>query len=190
MEIPLPQAAWWVALTPECNYDNSPLGKDFNKYNLGIIEEEFPELYVSGSFDGKKLKSDPRVVRAEAVWVLCPFDFTRPHEEIDGLGVDDYFGQRLGGKWVGNCLGQARVYAKRAEALADLARCDQGVGWVWQAAKVRKGPAGKLARAVLAGDMQALLPLADALTEAGHPLAERVRELCAPPKKKGRSRRK
>src|SRR4029077_16798657 len=104
MAIPLPEAAWWVELTPECDFYNSPLGDEFNKYNLGLNEEEFPELYVDGLFDGNRLKNDPRVVRAEAVWYICPYQLTRPHEEIDGLGLDDYFGKRLGGKWVGNCL--------------------------------------------------------------------------------------
>jgi hypothetical protein len=189
MAIPLPTPAWRVELTPECNFYNSPLGDEFNKYNLGLNEEEFPELYVSRSFDGEKLKNDPRVVRMEAVWVICPYDFTRPHEEIDGLGLDDYFGKRLGGEWVGNCLGQARVYRTRKEALSDLAKCDRGVELVFQAAMIRTGPVGALARAVLAGDMSVLPPLADALAEAGHPLAEQVKELAVPPKK-GRSRKK
>src|SRR5437868_1987455 len=85
--IPLPESAWRVELTPECNYHNSPLGDEFDKYNLGLNEEEFPELYVSGVFDGKKLKNDRRVVSAEAVWYITPYQFTRPHEEIDGLGA-------------------------------------------------------------------------------------------------------
>jgi hypothetical protein len=38
--------------------------------------------------------------------------------------------------------------------------------------------------------MEALPVLADALAEADHPLAEQIRELSAPPKKKGRSRKK
>ena len=190
MAIPLPTPAWWVELTPECDYYNSPLGTEFNKYNLGLNEEEFPELFVSAAFDGKKLKKDPRVVRMEAIWYICPFDFTRPHQEIDGVEADDYFGKRLGGKWVGNCFGQARIYETRKEALADLAKCDQGVGWVWQVAKIRKGSAGKLARAVLAGDMDSLPALAKALSTAKHPLAEQVKELSASPKKKGRARKK
>jgi hypothetical protein len=186
---PLPDPAWWVTLTPECDYYNSPLGDEFGKYNMGIHEAEFPELYIDGSFDGKKLKQDPRVVRMEAVWVICPYQFTRPHEEIEGLEIPSYFGKHLGGKWVGNCLGQARVYQTRKAALADLAKCDQGVGWVWPAAKVRKGTAGKLARAVLAGDLESLPALADASLEAKHPVAERVREFTAPPKKKGRKKK-
>jgi hypothetical protein len=125
----------------------------------------------------------------EAVWVICPYQFTRPHEEIEGLEIHSYFGKCLGGKWVGNCFGQARVYQTRKEALADLAKCDQGVGWVWQAAKIRKGTAGKLARAVLAGEMESLPALADALSAAKHPLAEQVRELTAPPRKKGRKKK-
>jgi hypothetical protein len=189
MAIPLPDPAWWVTLTPECDYYNSPLGDEFDRYNLGIHEAEFPELYIDGAFDGKRLKKDPRVVRMEAVWVICPYQFTRPHEEIDGLEIHSYFGKSLGGKWVGNCFGQARVYQTRKEALADLAKCDQGVGWVWQAAKIRKGTAGKLARAVLAGEMESLPALADALSAAKHPLAEQVRELAAPPRKKGRKKK-
>src|SRR5262245_50391184 len=98
MSIPLPIPAWHVSLTLECNYYNSPLGDEFDKYNMGIHEIEFPELYVSGDFDGKKLKKDPRVVRMEAVWVICPYDFTRPYEEIDGLEIHSYFGEQLGGK--------------------------------------------------------------------------------------------
>jgi hypothetical protein len=67
MAILLPECAWWVTLTPECNYSNNPLGDEFEKYNLGLNEEEFPELYVNGSFDRRKLKRDPRVVRLEAI---------------------------------------------------------------------------------------------------------------------------
>jgi hypothetical protein len=74
--------------------------------------------------------------------------------------------------------------------LADLAKCDQGVGWMWQVAKIRTGPAGELAREVLAGEMKALPALAKALSAAKHPLAKQIKELSAPPKKKGRSRKK
>src|SRR5262249_52619976 len=126
MSIPLPDPAWWVKLTPECDYYNSPLGSDFDKYDLGLNEEPFPELYVKREFPRFKLKGDPRVVDFQAVWYICPFDFTRPAEEIDGLPADDYFYERLKGRFVSNCFGKARVYTRRAEALADLARCDLG----------------------------------------------------------------
>jgi hypothetical protein len=64
---------------------------------------------------------------------------------------------------VSNCFGAARVYKTRHQALVDLAKCDRGVGLVFQAAKIRTGPISALAKAVLAGDMSALPPLADAL---------------------------
>jgi hypothetical protein len=163
MSIPLPEAAWWVRMTPECDFSNSPLGKDFNKYNLGI-HEEFPELYVDGSFDGKKLKADPRVLEVEAVWYITPFQFTRPHAEVDGLEIHSYFG-----KCLGNCLGQARVYTTRSEALADLATCDRGVGWVVAASKVRKGSAGRrealFARCVNAADYRTALAVLSGLAK-------------------------
>ena len=75
------------------------------------------------------------------------------------------------------------------KALADLAKCDKGVGWVVAASKVRKGPARKLAREVLAGEMGSLAALAEALSDASHPLAERIKELTTPPRKKGRKKR-
>jgi hypothetical protein len=189
MSIPLPDAAWWVRLTPECDYYNSPLGSEFNKYDLGLTEEPFPELYVKREFPEAKLKGDPRVVEYKAVWYLCPFDFTRPAEEIDGLEARDYFFERLKGRFVSSCLGRARVYLRRAEALADLAKCDLGVGYVWKVARSRKGESKKLAAAVLEGDLGVLPVLADSLEEEGHALAEKVRELCAPEKRKARKKK-
>src|SRR5262245_45018346 len=153
MSIPLPDPAWWVTLTPECDYYNSPLGTDFDKYHLGLEEETFPELYVDGKFDRARLDGDPRVVDFKALWYICPFAFTRPAEEIEGMPADDYFYDRLGGTLVSNCFGKARVYPRRSEALADLAKCDLGVGHVWRVARSRKGSARKLAAAVLQGDL-------------------------------------
>jgi hypothetical protein len=190
MSIPLPIPAWWVMLTHECNYDNSPLGEDFEKYDLGLNEEEFPELYVKREFPEARLKGDPRVVEHKAVWYICPFHFTRRAEKIDGVDAGDYFHERLGGEWVGNCGGEARVYTKRSEALADLAKCDLGVGLVWKVARARAGEAKKLAAAVLEGDLGVLPVLADKLEEEGHELAAQVRELCEPLKKKGRVKKK
>jgi WD40 repeat protein len=183
MSIPLPISAWWVLPTPECDYHNSPLGADFDKYDLGLNEEPFPELYVRGDFPRARLEGDTRVVDFKAVWYFCPFHFTRPAEEIEGHGADDYFHERLAGRIVSNCLGTARVYHHRDEALADLARCDLGVGHIWQVACSRGSEASKVARVVLKGDLKALPVLADALEEEGHSLAEKVRELCPAPKK-------
>ena len=61
--------------------------------------------------------------------------------------------------------------------------------WVRTASRVKGGPIGPLAKAVLGGDTTALMPLADALIEAEHPLAQNVFELIAP-KKKGRAKSK
>lgn len=186
MEIPLPHRAWWVTLKPKCDYDNNPLGKgkEFDKYNLNWDEEPFPELYVSPSFSREKLKRDPCVIHLKTVWYFTIDLLTRPDDEIDQLYTC------LRGKMVGYNLWAAQVYTTRRAALADLAKCDRGVGLVFQAAKIRTGPIGALAKAVLAGDMSALPPLADALMEADHPLGEQVKELIEPPKKKGRSRKK
>lgn len=188
MEIPLPKRAWWVTFTRKCNYDNSPLGKDFDKYNLNLNEEQFPEVYVSPSFSRRKLKNDSRVLRLETVWYFTEYQITRPNDEV--VPIEEFFYELLGGQLVSNCFGAARVYTTRRAALANLAKCDLGVESVYQAAKIRTGPIGALAKAVLAGDMSALPPLADALMEADHPLAEKIRELALPREKKKRSRKK
>jgi hypothetical protein len=190
MSIPFPLPAWWITLTPECDYENSPLGSDFDKYDLGLNEEPFPELYVKREFPQARLDGDPRVVDFKAVWYICPFDFTRPAQEVEGLWLDDYFCEYLGGRLVSNCFGKARVYPRRDEALADLAKCDLGVDYVWQVARSDKGEARKLALAVLEGDLELLPVLADALEEDGHALAQKVRELCQPPKKRGTRKKK
>src|SRR5262245_29247507 len=190
MSIPLPTPAWWVMLTPECNYDNSPFGKEYEKYCLGLNEEEIPEVYVKREFPEARLKGDPRVVEYKDVWYICPYHLTRQPEEIDGLSPTEFFRERLGGEWVGNCGGESRVYPRRSEALADLARCDLGVGLVWKVARARTGEGKKLAAAVLEGDLGVLPVLADKLEEEGHQLAGQVRELCAPLKKKGRAKKK
>ena len=134
--------------------------------------------------DPSRLEGDERVVSVRPIWVLCPFDF-KLREEIDGVPGDDYFYEHLGGRFVSNCFGKARVYFDREEALADLAKCDLAVGAVWDLAQSGKRNARKLARAVLDGDLETLPILADALEDEGHPQAATVRELCAPPPKRG-----
>jgi hypothetical protein len=190
MVIPLPIPGWSVLLTSECDYDNNPLGDDLGRYTLGLQEEDFPELLLKKEFEPSSIRKDARVVEVRPIWYICPYNFTRPASEIDGVFAEDYFDEHLKGHYVSNCFGRARVYTRRSEALADLARCDLGVGHVWRIARARTGAGKKLAQAVLAGDMGSLPILADALEEEGHPLATQVRELCSPPGKKRRSKKK
>jgi hypothetical protein len=173
MKIPLLQPAWHVMLTEECDFYNNPFGEKCEQVILGLNEEEFPEVFIDASFDGKRLRKDPRVVSCEKIWVICPFDFVRPREEIDGIDASEYFSDHLGGTWVGNRFGEARYYKKRSEALTDLAKCDESVEGVCKAVKVRGGVIGPLAKSVLSGDMQALGPPTNAMIEASPPFAEK-----------------
>jgi hypothetical protein len=179
MTIPLPVPGWSVTLTPGCSYRNNPLGRDYDRYKFECEAHGFHELLLKQEFDPAQIWHDRRVLEVRPIWYISQRSLVIPAEVIDGLRANDYFHDRLRGRLVGHPSAMARVYFRRPEALADLAKCDLAVGAVWRAAHSHKGTVRMLASAVLNGDMEALPVLVAALKNEGSPLAETIREFCS-----------
>jgi hypothetical protein len=175
MTIPLPFPGWSVTLAPGCSYRDNPLGRDYDRYKLEWDAPGFQELLLKQEFNPARIWHDGRVLEVQPIWYICPRCLAFPAAVIDGLPAETYFHDRLQGRLVGNAFGMARVYYRRLEALADLAKCDLVVG----VAHSHKGTVKMLASAVLHGDRESLPVLIAALEHEGSPLAEQVKECCS-----------
>jgi hypothetical protein len=192
MTISLPLPGWCVTLARSCGPRHHPLVRAFDRYTLGWDAHHCPDVLLKEEFQPAWIWHDDRVVAVQPVWYLCPTQFARPADRINGLSADAYFRDHLKGRLFRHVQGTARVYGQRPAALADLATCDLGVGCVWRVAHAYRGTVKMLACAVLNGDLDTLPDLVAALETAGDPLADKVRELCfikAREHELGRSRR-
>jgi hypothetical protein len=177
MSLVLPHRGWLITCTEDCTFEDHPLGDAFEQLNLGLFEEDFPEVAMSADYDPAVLRGHPRVVSVQEMWYFTNYDI-----ELS----DD-----LSGRWICSCMGNAVVHSNRETALEDLARVHEPVRLLRGLCQTGARQVRLLARAALDGDTSAVAILADALEEAGDPQAEAARRLAeelAPKKGKGRRR--
>jgi hypothetical protein len=168
-ELYLPRTGWLIECTDDCAPEDHPLGDAYERFNLHLIDGDFPEVTLSGEYDASALEGNPRVASVRRMWFVSDHEF--PWDDVP----EDATGRRFH-----PCGVKGLGYFDREEALADLAR-KEGSPLAVLLTLWRSGPAvaRPLARAVLDGDLAALTVLADALEEARHPDAGAVRTLAA-----------
>jgi hypothetical protein len=147
------------------------LQRDLERWNLHVFDDGREEaLAIAAPMDA--LRKRPGYVRDEKAWVFT------------GTGVYEAGGWLLkpraqaGLRAVENSMGLSVVAGSREDCLAVLADCYLPVALLWHVWTHEEGDLKRLARAALDGDDKALPILADALTDAGHPLAGAARALC------------
>jgi HAD superfamily hydrolase (TIGR01662 family) len=185
VDLYLPEVAWLLRPTDEvhtfyCNRDEDlPFFRhSLFGHHLDVEGHLRPELLLDGSFDPESVRGEPHVLGGRQVWLLDRAHLPRA-EDGDGGEV------QMTGQYFDQCMGRGYVYETYDAALGDLAKCSKPIGRLWGLAQAGGVPGG-LARAVLDGDLGVLLVLADALGEAGDPLADAVRRLGGEAKRKKR----
>src|SRR5262249_50324564 len=146
-----------------------PLGEDWDDHWIDP-EGDFSPYFLMGEegFKPPNPKKDKRVKDVRKVWWVCSDDLYQEDEDAE---------LEMSGKHFSQCMGSGYVYEKYDDALKDFAKYSEPIAWLWKLAQSSKEPAKRLARAVLDGDKDSLPVLADALEEAGDPLANKVRTL-------------
>src|SRR4051794_29112978 len=146
----LPRRGWLIECAADCGPEDHPLGDAYERFNLGFLDGDFPEVTLSDEFDPGAVAGDPRVRSVREMWYFTDHEAQLPA------------GAR--GRLLTPCGIKAVVNFDREAALADMALGEENparVLWeLWQS-----GPAGvrPLARAALDGDPAAPATLAAAL---------------------------
>ncbi len=145
--------------------------EEYESWNLNLFEDE-PMVALSLDAPMAKIRKRRGYARDQKVWVFTNVDmhgrgwFFRdfPHKSI---------------RTVSCCMGTSVIAGVKDDGLAALSECYLPVRLLWHVWNRESGDLKRLARAALDGDEKAYPVLADALTDAGHPLAGPARFICA-----------
>src|SRR5262249_55839501 len=100
----------------------------------------------------------------KAAWFWTNYDGIEfPEEELEGHLLD-------------TCMGRSLLYHDYDQILDALAKVHEPIQWLLTVTRSGPPAASPLARAILDADRSGLPILADALEEAGHPLAAQIRK--------------
>ncbi len=164
MALFLPHRCWLLTAREGVSIEESAWPIEMDGVNWNLLEEPENQAVLAGGCDVEALRADPRVVSIDPVWVFTSEDPVELPEEH-------------GGRYEQVCAGSSLISTDRDLALRDLARVAEPVRQLLEVCAAGPAVARPLARRVLDGDLEALAVLADALEEAGDPLAGGVRAL-------------
>jgi WD40 repeat protein len=142
-------------------------------WNCELIES-FEEFVLEPDAPMESIRARADYVSDEAAWVVIHWDMPQgsavPYREYGHPGVRVVSA---------SSRGTSIIALSRDAAFAALAESYFPVRLLWHVWQNEEGDLKRLARTALEGDEKAILLLADALVDSGHPLAASARVVCA-----------
>jgi WD40 repeat protein len=148
------------------------LRESLRRWNLNLFDDG-PDVVLNASAPIDTIRKRPDYVSDHKVWVFTDADTSR----IGSWFFHNYDYPNIG--TVECCMGTSVIASDRDDALAALGETYLPVHLLWHVWKHEGGDLPRLARAALDGDEKSLPVLADAFTDANHPLAAAARFVAA-----------